>query len=330
MFPHPIIPSSPAPPLGRRREKDFDLPPRLHRRGTRYYYVSSKRPRKWLYLGRDLAEAKRQWADLENPQKPLSVAELCRKYVSVAKLEPATRKQYESYARTIEQAFPIAARSLRKQHVALWRDANIHRPGTVNGVLALLSATWNKAGEWGAVEHDVSAQKLEQEVRDKLLTDEEFGAIRDHAPAWLQIMMDLAYLTAARPADILGLRWEKVGEHLSLRQKKTRQRQAFILAPRLVEVIERARQRRILGLYVIADEAGRPLSYGQLNRAWIKARTAAGVDAQFRDIRAYSGTDAERLGQDFQALLGHTSRKMSERYLKAKRVILVEPLRGKG
>lgn len=326
MFPPPVTLSSRSNPLGRRRESLLHLPPRMHMRGTSYYYVSSGRPRKWTLLGSDLGEALRKWAELENPRRSQTVADLCRKYISVTRLGEATRKQYESYVRTIEEAFPVAATSLRKTHVALWRDLNAHRPGTANGVLALLSATWGKAQEWGQVEADVTVTKIPQEVRDKLLTDAEFAAIRAKAPEWLQVTMDLAYLTAARPSDVLSLKWEQVGEYLSLRQKKTKQRQAFVLAPALLAVLERARNRRVLGLYVVADRNGKPISYDSLNRAWIKAREAAGVDAQFRDIRAYSGTEAEKMGQDFQALLGHTSRKMSERYLKGKRTIIVEPL----
>jgi integrase len=95
-------------------------------------------------------------------------------------------------------------------------------------------------------------------------------------------------------------------------------------------VIDQARQRRVLGLYVVADDKGRQITKGRMERAWQAARAAAGVeDIQFRDIRAKSATEAERRGQDYQKLLGHTSAAMSERYLRGRRVERVEPLKGK-
>jgi integrase len=58
------------------------------------------------------------------------------------------------------------------------------------------------------------------------------------------------------------------------------------------------------------------------------ARNAAGVpDAQFRDLRAKAATDAEAAGMDYQAILGHTTRAMSDRYVKAMRTIKAQPLR---
>ena len=51
--------------MGRKRSISFDLPPRMHRRGERFYYVTGTRPRKWIALGADLNEARRKWAELE-------------------------------------------------------------------------------------------------------------------------------------------------------------------------------------------------------------------------------------------------------------------------
>ena len=62
----------------------------------------------------------------------------------------------------------------------------------------------------------------------------------------------------------------------------------------------------------------------------IAARTAAGIpDAQFRDIRAMAAKASKDGGQDFQALLGHTTRAMSERYIKGRQTVVAEPVRRK-
>jgi hypothetical protein len=51
--------------MGRKRTRDFDLPPRMARKGAALYYVTNERPRRWIPLGTDLNRARRTWADLE-------------------------------------------------------------------------------------------------------------------------------------------------------------------------------------------------------------------------------------------------------------------------
>ena len=82
------------------------------------------------------------------------------------------------------------------------------------------------------------------------------------------------------------------------------------------------------GLFLLCTERGRKYQYAKLNGMWIEARTSAGIeDAQFRDIRAKSATDAKRGGQDYQALLGHTTKAMSDSYIKLEDAQIVEPQR---
>jgi len=51
--------------MGRRRQSNLDLPPRMHLKSGTYYYVTTDKPRKWISLGKDLNEARRKWADIE-------------------------------------------------------------------------------------------------------------------------------------------------------------------------------------------------------------------------------------------------------------------------
>jgi integrase len=131
--------------------------------------------------------------------------------------------------------------------------------------------------------------------------------------------------------DIRTLAWSEVGgDAVSLRQKKTKQRQRFVTNEALESVFASARQRPVLGLYVIATDKGQPVSEYMMQVAWRDACKAAGVkDAQFRDIRPMAAKAAEDDGQDIQKLLGHTTRAMSEKYLKGTRTVNVEPIRRK-
>ncbi len=51
--------------MGRRRQSNFDDPPRFHRKGKVWYHVSGTTPRVWTKLSSDRAEALRLWAQRE-------------------------------------------------------------------------------------------------------------------------------------------------------------------------------------------------------------------------------------------------------------------------
>ena len=57
-----------------------------------------------------------------------------------------------------------------------------------------------------------------------------------------------------------------------------------------------------------------------------KARTLAGVEFQFRDIRAKAATDTGDLAHS-QKLLGHRNREMTEHYVRTRVGERVRPLR---
>lgn len=329
----PAVPLSPSKwlPMGRRRTIHHDLPPRLQRKGKSFYYVCNSKPRKWIPLGRDLAKAKRLWADLDAGAPPsLSVGDLVQRYIDREARPDSTAKQYKSYHKTIAADFPIPANQLTSQHVALWRELNGYRRHFANGVIALLVAAANLGHELG-LSNTITVGKWLLLRRERELSAGEFIVIRERAVEWLRVAMDFAYLTGARPSDIRALRWNSVSDgRVLLRQIKTGTRQEFTMNDDLASVLARARQRPILGLYVIATAKGQPISPDMMSDAWIAARTAAGIpDAQFRDIRAMAAKQGKADGIDFQALLGHSTRAMSERYIKGRQTVVAEPVRRK-
>ena len=52
--------------MGRKRQGNHNLPPRMNVKNGWYYHVSSTIPRKWTPLGDDLNEARRKWAEMED------------------------------------------------------------------------------------------------------------------------------------------------------------------------------------------------------------------------------------------------------------------------
>lgn len=316
--------------MGRKRTRDFDLPPRLHRRGLSYYYVAQGR---WVPLGKDLAKAKRQWADMECLGIGSTVRELVWSYfdTKVAGGKPATVKQYKAFANTIEKEWgTLAVDRLTRVMIVRYRDRPGVGKGWANGVISYLRVAYR----WAMERDDDLTNPAEDvafnsmPVRERYLEDYEFKPIWLAAPRWMRTAMDIAYLTGMRPGDVLRLRWDMIGDRVGTRAEKTGVKQAFRLPQVLLDVLEDAKQRPILGLYVVANEKGRRISLRRWEDVFREVCKQVGIeDATPRDIRAKAGTDAEAEGEDYQALLGHTSRAMSDRYLKKKRTVVAPTLK---
>ena len=323
-------------PMGRPRSRDFDLPPRMYRRGKALYYVGHDR--RWIPLGSDLARAEWQWADFEYVVERHTIAELCERYIAdkMSGRAASTIKQYRSFLNTIRKEWPDAAcEALRAPAIAQYRDRRGVGKVWANGVISLLRVAYATGIEWGWCEINPAAGVAFNQTgeRERYLTDAEFLAIRDAAPPWLATAIDLSYLTALRPCDVLALRWEQVAERVTVLPRKTQRTKlsvAFEITPELRAVLEAAKRRPVLGLFIVATEKGRPITMRRLQEHWAALVAKLGIaDCHFRDIRAKAATDADAQGQDAQSLLHHSTARMTRRYLKLGQVRKVEPLRRK-
>lgn len=328
--------------MGRPRTLYFDLPPRMRQKGNALYYVGADK--RWIPLGSDLAKARLLWARYEDVASSHSMAELVDTYIAtkMAKNAPNTVRQYRSYANTVRKLWgTLECSTLTTPQIARWRDLSGIGPATANGVIALLRVAFPAAIEWGWCVHNpaLSASKCETEPRPDYLEDGPFKAIRLAAPAWLKVAMNLAYNTALRPIDILALRWEWIGNGtgnglvvLPRKTQRTRVSVDFVITPEVQEALDDARRRPIVGLFVVANDRGRPITYNRLNETWRELVNKLGfAGTQFRDIRSKSATDADAQGQDAGQLLHHHKGpgKTTQGYLKKGTKIVVEPLRRK-
>lgn len=165
---------------------------------------------------------------------------------------------------------------------------------------------------------------FEESGRDRYASDDEFRAVWAEADA-----MDLALLTGQRPADVLKIMREDLRDGaLWIVQNKTRAKRAIEITGELATLIERigARPRERLSAWLIQDDDGKPLGTFGLRSRFDKARRAAGVEFQFRDIRAKAATDTGDLAHS-QKLLGHRNRDMTEHYVRSRVGERVRPLR---
>lgn len=141
--------------------------------------------------------------------------------------------------------------------------------------------------------------------------------------------MDIALLKVQRPADVLKIQRGDIRDGaLFVAQNKTGAKRAIEVVGELAQVIERinARSRQRHSAYLIQDDNGRPLSMLAMRSRFDKARKAAGVSFQFRDIRAKTASDTGDLGHS-QRLLGHKNRDLTEHYVRERIGQRVKPLR---
>lgn len=325
--------------MGRRRESNFDDPPRFHKKGNVWYHVSGTLPRKWSKLSSDRAEALRQWAQLEGVREDDSTrlfSVVARRYIR--EIFPtkaiATRRDNDKELTNLLKVFahmPIDA--IAPMHIREYLDIR----GQVakvraNREKALFSHIFNKAREWGYTATQNPCQGVrgfKESGRTRYITDAEFDQVKAQAHYTLVDAMDLALLTGQRPADVLKLKRTDIRDGaLWIVQNKTGARLGIEITGELAGVIDRInkRPRRAISAHLIQDDNGQPLTQGALRSRFDKARTLANVDFQFRDIRAKAATDTGDLAHS-QKLLAHKKRDMTEHYVKARMGDRVKPLR---
>lgn len=323
--------------MGRRRQTRHDLPPRMHQKGDTYYYVTSTTPRKWIKLDKDLGRAKIMWAQLENDGATDRFHDALDAWmVSPAynELTASSKTTYGSVIKQLKEFFDgFGLLEIKPVQVAQWMDNHPSKTQANTGK-AILSKVFEMAIRRGWAEtnpcRDIKRNTIKP--RDRYLTDQEFKAIREKGNEVVKIAMDLAYLTGARISDILKATLADCqDEGFFIKQKKTGAKQLFEWTPELETVINEAKKmpRPVRGLHaLICNRYGQPYPYGTFNDYWLEAVRDAGIEnAQFRDIRAKTATDAEHQGKDHQKLLGHTTKAMSDRYVKVRKVTRVTPMK---
>ena len=325
--------------MGRRRQSNYDDPPRFHKKGKVWYHVSGTSPRIWTKLSSDRAEALRLWAQREGVKEDDSTrlfSVVAKRYVR--EIYPSksvqTRKDNDKELANLLKVFglvPIDA--IAPMHIREYMDIRGQTAKVrANREKALFSHIFNKAREWGytSLQNPCQGVKGFRETgRSRYITDAEFDKVKAHAHFTVIDAMDLALLTGQRPADVLKLKRTDIRDGaLWIVQNKTGARLGVEITGELASVINRIneRPRRAIGAYLVQDENGQPLSQFALRSRFDKARTAAAVDFQFRDIRAKAATDTGDLAHS-QSLLGHKNREMTEHYVKARAGQTVRPLR---
>jgi integrase len=315
--------------MNRPRKKDRHLPPCVYLRHGAYYLV---RRGQWTRLASDLPAALAEYARLY-AQASTGMAALIEDAVPhiIAGRKPNTQKLYRLTARKLQGIFAeFAPEQVTAAHVAQMRRGLAATPSMANRCVATLRLVFNWAVEEHLVEQNpvIGAKRIKEKPRTRRITTGEYAAIRAKATPRLQIVMELCYCTGQRVGDVLAMRREQLRDDgVYVKQAKTQTEVLIAWNPRLRAATDAAKAAhgRVVSLYVVKGRGDVPPSYAAVYKDWKRACLAAGVQgANIHDLRAMSGSDAKREGLDARALLGHTTERQTQTYLRDRELHAVQ------
>ena len=164
-------------------------------------------------------------------------------------------------------------------------------------------------------------QEREDNVRDEILEPAQFDALQQHSPSYLRPINLVAYQTAMRRGEILGLTWDKVDEkkgfiRLSANDTKTDERRIVPLSPELRATFAELRKTRAFHEKHVFLREGR--SVADFRKAFATASKLAGIKGfRFHDFRHTAITNMRRAGIDpltIMQISGHKTMECFTRY----------------
>ena len=300
------------------------------------YYVNNKRTREKIGSSRKLAEiafskrkvelAEGRFLDKKKNEKIkfedfagmfFKLHSMPNKKASSAKRDQIILKHLKLFFRgkylyTITPVLIEEYKIKRRQKVA---------PSTVNREVACLKCLFNKAIEWGKIEHNpVKKVKLFKENNQRLryLEKEEIIKVLNNCSEHLKPIVVLALNTGIRKGKILGLKWHDIDFRLGLiilLDTKNNEKREVPLNQSAKNTLIKVRKHPD-SPYVFCNKSGRP--YANVRKSFKTALKKSDiVDFRFHDLRHTFASHLVMAGVDIktvQELMGHKSIEMTLRY----------------
>jgi integrase len=162
--------------------------------------------------------------------------------------------------------------------------------------------------------------------RDRLVTPEEWAAIREHAAPHLARFLTVAYDLGSRRGELLRLEWEDVDmkrKEFTLRATKNGEARTVPMTPEVYEAFRQCLRERRLDTPKVFLYKGKPIQR-RLTTAFKAACRRAGIvygrkngGMTAHDFRHSAATTLRRAGVDTMTamkIIGHKSEKMHRRY----------------
>lgn len=291
---------------------------------TYYFYDMRHEGAPDIPLGRDYAEALRQWDALHNhkPRIAGTLQEAFEKFIAevLPKLKEGNAKNYRSQVAAIMAPMGKATWAMIDQP-ALWGyyDKRTNK-GQAKKEIKTLGYIWTWALRWGMTRlpNPTTGMRIEgYGAREFEVTDALFEAIYACAEPMLRDCMDLATATGMRLSDCRTVQLPR-GDLLHLKAKKTGKKTDFDLSLSTVlpALIERRRAlSSALHTMLLSTPNGKPVTVAMLRGAYDRARERAAVvaylanDDEFaRQIKAMILRDCRKRAADLAGDLSEASK----------------------
>lgn len=315
--------------MGRRRQRDKHLPPRMKLDYGTYYwrpYVDGKQKR--IPLGKVWSVAIAEYGRLESQraEPPKTIKTLIEKFLADKRRPRAesTQEHYEIWGRQLTKGFGhFLPNQVQGHHMAKLLDEH-PKLVTAQRLVGLMSNVLSYAVRIGWMPGPnplYGFRKGPKAKRTRYITDEEWAAILGKAPRWMELFLRMAYLTALRKGDLLGMKLSYVkddGVHVPIQKTKVallfeRNEELDAILGGLKEI-----RGRVVGLHVFSTKHGKPYDYTTLMKQYKKVCRAAGVEnVTLHDIRRKRLTDIERSHglQMAQRIAAHTDPRTTQGYI---------------
>lgn len=280
------------------------LPPKVHEKNGRYYYVHQNR---WIKLTRcDEGESALYLALHEiTADKPASLGQVMNLYIArgMNEIKASTKARYLTSVERLRHHFGhMRVGTLKPTHVAQFLETRKREgsPVTANRERAVLSSIHEFGMRQGWIESNPcrGVRRNKERPRERYVTDAEFLEAFEAAPEPFQDFLAIALLSGAREGDVRS--WGRSvaqGDGLRYRESKTGKPRFVAWSNALRYFIKRAQRRSEGAETLLVNKFGRPWEVWAIQS---QMRRLPG-DWQLRDLRAKAATDATH------NILGHRS-----------------------
>lgn len=284
------------------------LPPKVHPRHGRYYYVHQN---KWNPLTRidegatALYTALQEWTT----DRPATYGQLMMLYIArgMDSLKPATKPEYirQINSRLQHHFGHLILNSLESTHIAQYLEMRKNEGAAKGGnrERATLSSviSWGMRFGWCVSNPCHGVRRNREAPSRRYVTDTELKGVIDRASPALQDLLAVAFLTGLRQGDLRVMTREAITPTgIRLTQSKDGKDREISWSEPLKFFIERALARSESD-FVFVGEKGRPYSMDGLQSAM--RRLSPGF--KFRELRPKAASDAAH------NVLGHSAQMLS-------------------
>ena len=212
-----------------------------------------------------------------------------------------------------------------RPEVIRMRDENVHRPRRANYCVQVMSILMEHAIDlgWRNDNPAKSVKKLKGQGGYRPWRMDEIEAYRASADQLGLLIFELHMGTGQRPGDVTAMRWSDYdGHEICVIQSKTGAELWIPPTERLRQVLNEAKAEAI-GLTILANQRGEPLTYHQMARSFRRNRSAAGIEGVslhgLRKNATIALAEAGCSNAEIKAITGHTTDAMVELYSKGAR-----------